>query len=106
MDSPLDHFIASTGAVRPVNAYFIDGGESTDYYGQAERIVDIVIAPNRNRARYLFWLKYKYDLGDLLDGWCESIRLVQKDLSLPEGLLDSVGTSYQKIWEKANEVLA
>lgn len=97
-----------------MNAYFIDGGEVHDPMAGAERVVDVVIAQTRNRAKYLFWLKYKGDLGDFIrDKWCEKIRLIQQNVDLPEGVLTDVASgvgypkneeAYRLLWDRAVEV--
>lgn len=92
---------------RKMNAYFIDGGDCFDKLDGYYRLVDIVIAPSRPRARYLFWKAYTRELGDLTDPWCKTIRLVSKDVhgTLREGLLPYAHVAYQELWKQADEVI-
>lgn len=87
-----------------MNAYIIDAGDIHGDHGP-ERLVDIFIAPNRNRARYLFWQEYVDDLGDLTEGWCKHVRIVEKNVTGAEGQLEADHPRYAPIWMKSRDVL-
>ncbi len=91
-----------------MNAYIVDAGDREGgRTEQPQRLVDIVIASTRNRARYLFWLAHKADLGDLTDGWCKHLLLVKKFVTRPggEGLLEDSDPGYEELWKKSEDVL-
>lgn len=73
-----------------MNAYFLSGGIVGDPPEMPTRLVDIVLAETRSKARYIFWQKYRLDLGDMKDSWCEFCWKVSSGLDLAQGFTDDL----------------
>jgi len=74
-----------------MNAYLVDAGEvyvCQEYLGELgaiygmERVIDIMLAETRGKAKYAFWQRYADDLGGLTEHTYRT-RLLRKNVPVP-----------------------
>lgn len=88
-----------------MNAYFCYLPEETDDTGVINRTVEVVVAPDRNKARYVAhqhskkeYKKWGYD-WEYVD-WCA--KLIEKEVECPEGVMNHLEP--HPLWKKADEI--